>query len=42
VDLLNASAKPDAAARNVLNFLSYQEKFTAGSWRFQYYFVATP
>jgi hypothetical protein len=37
-DLLNASAKPDAAARNVLNFLSYQEKFTAGSWRFNTYF----
>jgi hypothetical protein len=37
-DLLNASAKPDAAARNALNFLSYQEKFTAGSWRFNTYF----
>jgi hypothetical protein len=37
-DLLNASAKPDVAARNVLNFLSYQEKFTAGSWRFNTYF----
>jgi hypothetical protein len=36
--LLNASAKPDAAARNALNFLSYQEKFTAGSWRFNTYF----
>jgi hypothetical protein len=37
-DLLNALAKPDATARNVLNFLSYQEKFTAGSWRFNTYF----
>jgi hypothetical protein len=37
-NLLNASAKPDAAARNALNFLSYQEKFTAGSWRFNTYF----
>jgi hypothetical protein len=37
-ELLNASAKPDAAARNALNFLSYQEKFTAGSWRFNTYF----
>jgi hypothetical protein len=37
-DLLNASAKPDAAARNALNFLSYREKFTAGSWRFNTYF----
>jgi hypothetical protein len=37
-DLLNAYAAPDPAARNVLNFLSYQEKFTAGSWRFNTYF----
>jgi hypothetical protein len=37
-DLLNASAEPDAAARNALTFLSYQEKFTAGSWRFNTYF----
>ena len=37
-DLLNASANPDAAARNALNFLSYREKFTAGSWRFNTYF----
>jgi hypothetical protein len=37
-ELLNASAKSDAAARNALNFLSYQEKFTAGSWRFNTYF----
>jgi len=37
-DLLNAAANPDAAARNALSFLSYQEKFTAGSWRFNTYF----
>jgi len=37
-DLLNASARPDTAARDALNFLSYQEKFTAGSWRFNTYF----
>ena len=30
--------KPDAAARNVLTFLSYKEKFLAGSWRFNTYF----
>jgi hypothetical protein len=38
VDLLNAHAAPDLTARNALNFLSYQEKFTAGSWRFNTYF----
>ena len=36
--LLNASAEPDARARNALTFLSYQEKFLAGSWRFNTYF----
>src|SRR5580692_4681458 len=36
--LLNERAQPDAAARNVLTFLSYQEKFLAGSWRFNTYF----
>jgi hypothetical protein len=36
--LLNAQAQPDAAARNVLTFLSYKEKFLAGSWRFNTYF----
>jgi len=36
--LLNDRAQPDAAARNVLTFLSYQEKFLAGSWRFNTYF----
>ena len=37
-DLLNSLAKPDVAARNALTFLSYQEKFVAGSWRFNTYF----
>lgn len=36
--LLNDSAASDAAARNVLTFLSYREKFLAGSWRFNTYF----
>jgi hypothetical protein len=36
--LLNERARPDAAARNVLTFLSYKEKFLAGSWRFNTYF----
>ena len=36
--LLNASAAPDPAARNALTFLSYREKFLAGSWRFETYF----
>jgi hypothetical protein len=36
--LLNAHAQADAAARNVLTFLSYKEKFLAGSWRFNTYF----
>jgi hypothetical protein len=36
--LLNERAQPDAAARNVLTFLSYREKFLAGSWRFDTYF----
>jgi hypothetical protein len=37
-DLLTARAAADLTARNALNFLSYQEKFTAGSWRFNTYF----
>ena len=37
-DLLGDPAEADAAARNVLTFLSYQEKFLAGSWRFNTYF----
>ena len=36
--LLNEHAKADMATRNVLTFLSYQEKFLAGSWRFNTYF----
>jgi len=37
-ELLNASAAQDPAARNALAFLSYREKFLAGSWRFNTYF----
>jgi hypothetical protein len=37
-DLLNDRAEADATARNALTFLSYQEKFLAGSWRFNTYF----
>ncbi|MBU3076828.1 hypothetical protein [Sphingomonas quercus] len=36
--LLNATANPDPAARGALEFLSYAEKFNAGSWRFNTYF----
>jgi hypothetical protein len=36
--LLNDHAEADPAARNVLTFLSYREKFLAGSWRFNTYF----
>jgi hypothetical protein len=36
--LLNDKAQADAAARNVLTFLSYKEKLLAGSWRFNTYF----
>jgi len=36
--LLNDRARPDCAAQNALAFLSYQEKFLAGSWRFNTYF----
>ncbi len=36
--LLNAQAAPDPTARNALAFLSYREKFLAGSWRFNTYF----
>lgn len=36
--LLNDRAQADTAARNVLTFLSYKEKFLAGSWRFNTYF----
>lgn len=37
-ELLNASAAADPHARNALRFLSYREKFLAGSWRFNTYF----
>jgi hypothetical protein len=36
--LLNSTAEADTRARNALTFLSYQEKFLAGSWRFNTYF----
>ena len=36
--LLNASADNDQRSREVLSFLSYEEKFLAGSWRFDTYF----
>lgn len=37
-ELLNDRAADDATARNALHFLSYREKFLAGSWRFNTYF----
>ncbi|MDT8758977.1 hypothetical protein MZO42_09735 [Sphingomonas psychrotolerans] len=37
-ELLNTHAAADPAARNALSFLSYREKFLAGSWRFNTYF----
>jgi hypothetical protein len=37
-DLLNDRASQDARSRQVLQFLSYREKFLAGSWRFDTYF----
>jgi hypothetical protein len=36
--LLNPNAAADPAARDALAFLSYREKFLAGSWRFNTYF----
>lgn len=36
--LLDASAAADERSRQVLAFLSYEEKFLAGSWRFDTYF----
>ena len=36
--LLKETAASDPAARNALTFLSYREKFLAGSWRFDTYF----
>lgn len=37
-EILNSRAAPDRAARNALAFMSYREKFLAGSWRFNTYF----
>ena len=37
-NLLTDQAAPDLNARNALRFLSYREKFLAGSWRFNTYF----
>lgn len=37
-DLLGPRANPDPAARRALTFLSYREKYLAGSWRFDTYF----
>ena len=37
-ELLNERAARDPAARDALRFLSYREKFLAGSWRFDTYF----
>lgn len=36
--LLNDRAQPDLRSREALQFLSYREKFLAGSWRFDTYF----
>lgn len=36
--LLDAGAGSDERSREVLQFLSYEEKFLAGSWRFNTYF----
>jgi hypothetical protein len=36
--LLTAQANADPEARTALDFLSYREKFLAGSWRFNTYF----
>jgi hypothetical protein len=36
--LLNAEAGDDQRSRNVLRFLAYDEKYLAGSWRFNTYF----
>lgn len=36
--LLNDRAAPNRRARDTLGFLSYREKFLAGSWRFDTYF----
>jgi hypothetical protein len=36
--LLSSAAANDERARNVLTFLSYRDKYLAGSWRFDTYF----
>ncbi|HEX7013151.1 MAG TPA: hypothetical protein VF161_10400 [Steroidobacteraceae bacterium] len=36
--LLTGEARKDERSRNVLEFLSYEEKYLAGSWRFDTYF----
>ena len=36
--LLTSAVRPDERARNALQFLSYREKYLAGSWRFDTYF----
>jgi len=36
--LLNARTSDDERSRNVLRFLAYEEKYLAGSWRFNTYF----
>jgi len=37
-ELLDVRASPDQESRNTLTFLSFREKFLAGSWRFDTYF----
>jgi hypothetical protein len=37
-EILNEKAADDPTARNALAFMSYREKFLAGSWRFNTYF----
>ncbi len=37
-EILNRKAAADPAVRNALAFMSYREKFLAGSWRFNTYF----
>ncbi len=37
-EVLNQKAAADPATRNALAFMSYREKFVAGSWRFNTYF----
>jgi len=36
--LLDPQAQPDTRSQDVLRFLSYRQKFLAGSWRFDTYF----